>query len=251
MVQDTIRSAAQDGRLLFNGWAMLGSAHAVEVYGQAGWDTITLDMQHGAIGHESMVACLTAAQVAGLPGLVRVADNNPGLIGAALDGGAQGVICPMINSGADAERLIDAVKYPPRGKRSWGPYRAKPLIEGNYFEGANGWTVACAQIETGEALENINDILAVDGLDMVLAGPNDLAITLTGAPDIFAAEVVDALDLILKKAKEASVMTAVFANDIDFARPLSAAGWDMLTVGTDGGLLGAAAGDVIAQLRRD
>ncbi len=249
MVQDLIRDAARDKRLLFNSWVMLGSAHAVEVLGQAGWDTVTLDMQHGAIGHEAMVACLTAAQVAGMPALARVADNNPGLIGAALDGGAQGVICPMVNSGEDAERLIDAVKYPPRGKRSWGPYRAKPMIEGDYFEGANGWTVACAQIETGEALENIDDILATDGLDMVLAGPNDLAITLTGTPNIFAAEVVDALDLILKKAREASVMAAVFANNIDFARPLSTAGWDLLTVGTDGGLLAAAASDVITQLR--
>ena len=249
MAKDLIRAGVGAGRQLLNAWAGLGSAHIVELYGHAGWDVVTLDQQHGTIGQETMVACLTAAQAVGLPGLVRIAENNAGLIGAALDGGAQGVICPMVNTGDDAEQLVASVKYPPRGKRSWGPYRAKPLIEGDYFSQANDWTIACAQIETDEALANIDDILKCDSLDMVLAGPNDLAITLTGAPNIRAAEVNDALDLILKKAKEARVMTAVFANDQDFAKPLREAGWDLLTVGTDNSLLAAVIADVAAQFK--
>ncbi len=249
MATDVFRSAARDGRLLFNGWAMLGAIHAIDAFGQAGWDVVTLDMQHGAIGHGAMVACLTAARAARLPALVRVAENASGLIGAALDGGAQGVICPMVNDAGDAERLVKSVKYPPRGQRSWGPYGAKALLEGDYFAAANGWTVACAQIETDEALGNIDGILATPDLDMVLAGPNDLAIALTGAPDIRAPAVANALDLILNKAKEADVMSAVFANDLEFARPLSQAGWTMLTVGTDGGLLTAAAAGVLKQLK--
>ena len=249
MADDIIRAAARDGRQLLNAWAGLGSSHAIELFGHAGWDVITLDQQHGTIGQNVMVACLTAAQAVGLPALVRIAENNMALIGAALDGGAQGVICPMVNTGGDAEHLIECVKYPPRGKRSWGPYRAKPLIEGDYFAQANDWTIACAQIETRQALENIDDILGIDGLDMVLAGPNDLAITLTGAPNIRAPEVIDALELIVKKAKEADVMTAVFANDQDYALAQREAGWTLLTVGTDTSLLAAAAGDIVAQFK--
>ena len=94
-----------------------------------------------------MVACLTAAKAARLLTLVRVAENDQGLIGRALDAGAQGVVCPLINSAADAERFVRAVKYPPRGNRSWGPYRAQLNLSGDYVSQANAWTIACPQIE--------------------------------------------------------------------------------------------------------
>jgi 4-hydroxy-2-oxoheptanedioate aldolase len=100
-----------------------------------------------------MVGCLTAAKAAGLPALVSVADNDPGLIGRALDGGDQGVVCPLINSAEDAQRFVRAAKYPPRGTRSWRPYRAQFSIPGQYLAKANGWTIACPQIETKGALD--------------------------------------------------------------------------------------------------
>ena len=235
--------------MLISGWAVLGAAAAVEIYGEAGFDAVVLDQQHGAIGHGVLHSCLTAATAANLPALVRVADNRPDLIGIALDAGAQGVICPMINSAADARRLVEAVKYPPLGKRSWGPYRARAMVDDDYFAIGNSWTIACAQIETAEALENIDEILAVEGLDMVLAGPNDLGLTLTGKPDIHAEAVIAALATVVGKAEAAGLMSAVFANDITYAKARAGEGWTLLAASTDGGLLGAAAKDAVSALR--
>jgi hypothetical protein len=83
--------------------------------GKPAGESILIDQQHGLGGHDEMVACLTAAKAAGMPALVRVADNDAGLVGRALDAGAQGVVCPLINSAEDAEHFVRAVKYPPRG----------------------------------------------------------------------------------------------------------------------------------------
>ena len=130
-----------------------------------------------------------------MPTLVRVADNDPGLIGRALDAGAQGIVCPLINSAQDAERFVRAVKYPPRGNRSWGPYRAQLNIPGQYVPKANGWTIACPQIETKGALDELDDILSIDGVDMVCFGPNDLSAALTGRFNIHSIEVTEAMTL--------------------------------------------------------
>jgi 4-hydroxy-2-oxoheptanedioate aldolase len=101
-----------------------------------------IDQQHGLGGHDEMVGCLTASRAAGMPALVRVADNDQGLIGRALDAGAQGVVCPLIDSADDAERFVRAVKYPPRGRRSWGPYRAQLGVSGDYV-GQGEWLDNC------------------------------------------------------------------------------------------------------------
>lgn len=244
MSEDRIREAAKAGRTLYNAWLTLNSPFAVELIAKAGWDCVTIDQQHGLGGHSELVACLTAARAARLPALVRIAENDTGLIGRALDAGAQGVVCPLIDSAEDAARFIRAVKYPPQGIRSWGPYRARLEFEGDYFSAANGWTVACAQIETAGAMENLDEILALDGLDMICLGPNDLSVALTGALNIRAPEVIDAMTQVLRKAKERGVIALVFANDIEFARPAVAAGWDMVAIGSDASWLATTAAEI-------
>ena len=241
---DPLREKLALGTPLFDAWLSLGSAFVVEVVAEAGADVITIDQQHGIGGNTDLVAALTAARAAGVPALVRVAWNDMGLIGRALDAGAQGVICPMVNSADDARRLVDAVKYPPVGSRSWGPYRAR-LGLGDYFRDANGWTIACGQIETKQALGDLDAILSTPGLDMICAGPNDLAITLSGGrhADIRAPEVTAALDHLLSKCKEHGVIAMIFANDADYARPLIAAGWQIIAIANDVRWIGAAAAE--------
>jgi 4-hydroxy-2-oxoheptanedioate aldolase len=139
------------------------------------------------------------------------------------------------------------VKYPPRGLRSWGPYRVRLDYEGDYFTTANDWTIACPQIETKGALDQLDDILALDGVDMVCFGPNDLSVALTGRLDIHAPEVKEAMKLVLSKCREMSVMGLIFANDVDYAKPLVAAGWNIVAPGTDAGWFGKAA----AAMRRE
>jgi 4-hydroxy-2-oxoheptanedioate aldolase len=240
---DLIRDKLALGKPLFNAWLSLGAPFVVETVADAGADLVTIDQQHGIGGNAELVGCLTAARGANVPALVRVANNDVGLIGRALDAGAQGVICPMVNTPDDARRLVDAVKYPPHGSRSWGPYRAR-LGLGDYFRDANGWTIACGQIETKAALADLDAILATPGLDMICAGPNDLAITLSGGThaDIRAAEVVAALDHLLAKCREHSVIATIFANDTDYARTLVASGWQIIAIANDVRWIGAAAG---------
>lgn len=250
MSEDLFRTAHAGRRQLFMAWVTLGLPYVVEQMAETGYDVVLIDQQHGLGGHAEMVNCLTAARAAGLPAVVRPVSNDPGLIGQALDAGAQGVVCPLIETAEDAEVAVRAVKYPPRGLRSWGPYRGKYMLEGDYFAKANDWTIACVQVETRGAMDNLDAIMAIDGLDMVLVGPNDLAAALTGRRDIHAAEVMDAIDLVLKKAREHSVMAAIFANDAEYARPLVKAGWDVITIGTDMGQMAGGARDALAAAKR-
>lgn len=244
MSEDRFRQAAKARRTLFNAWLTLNAPFAIELIAKAGWESVTIDQQHGLGGHSEMVGCLTAAKAARLPALVRVAENDLALIGRALDAGAQGVICPAIESADEAQHFVRAVKYPPQGVRSWGPYRARLEFEGDYFSAANGWTVACAQIETAGALDQLDAILQIRGLDMICLGPNDLSVALTGRLDIWAPEVLDAIGLVLRKCREHGVMAFIFANDLDFARPCIAAGWDMVAIGTEASWLAKAAADL-------
>jgi len=246
MPGDRFREAQKARRTLFNAWLTLNNPFLIELIGEAGWDCITIDQQHGLGGNEALVACLTAARACGLPAIVRVADNDPGLVGRALDAGAQGIMCPLINNVDEAEAFVRAVKYPPRGLRSWGPYRARLGHEGDYFTTANAFTIACPQIETKGALDQLDDILGLDGVDMVCFGPNDLSVALTGRPDIWAKEVQEAMTLVLRKARETSVMTLIFANDVAFAKPRVVEGWDVVAVGTDAGWFSGAAAATLA-----
>ena len=112
MREDRLRKAAKERRTLFNAWLTLNNPFLIELIGEAGWDCITIDQQHGLGGNEALLGCLTAARACGLPAIVRVAENSPGLIGRALDAGAQGIMCPLIGSVEDAEAFVQAVKYP-------------------------------------------------------------------------------------------------------------------------------------------
>lgn len=247
MREHRFRTAAKERRTLFNAWLTLNNPFLIELIGEAGWDCITIDQQHGLGGNEALLGCLTAARASDLPAIVRVANNDPGLIGRALDAGAQGIMCPMIETVEDADAFVRAVKYPPQGLRSWGPYRARLDYEGDYFTTANEWTIACPQIETKGALDQLDEILALEGVDMVCLGPNDLSVALTGRLDIWAPEVKEAMQLVLSKCREMSVISLIFANDADYAKLRVAEGWDIVAVGTDAGWFGKAAVEVKRQ----
>lgn len=224
-------------------WLGLGSSLVVETVADAGWPAVVIDQQHGAGGSTELLACLTAARAAHVPALVRVAHLDTGLIGRALDAGAQGIIVPMIDKGEDAARLVQAAKFPPMGGRSFGPYRAKLLVDGDYVEAANDWTIACGQIETRRAVENVDAICAVEGLDMICLGPNDLALSLSNGRhrDIRAKEVIDAIAHVHARATAAGVITFIFANDAEYGREMAAMGWQSLAIGTDANWLAAIA----------
>lgn len=241
----------QSGRPAVLSWLTISVPYVVELAASAGADAVLVDMQHGIAGKAELLASLTAAKASDCPALVRVPTLCPGRIGEVLDAGAQGVICPMINTAEDATRLVEAVKYPPLGARSYGPYRAKFMVEGDYFTSANRWTIACAQIETKQALNNLDAILQTDGLDMVLVGPNDLAISLSDGEnrDIQSSIVLEALDQILAACKKHGCTSALFANDSGYADAQLGKDWDLMAVGTDAAILSAGLNDVISRVK--
>ena len=241
------RALLTSERPVFMAWLSLGSPLAVEIAAEAGWPAVLSDQQHGLGGPTELVSCLTAARAAGAPAMVRVASLDDGLIGAALDAGAQGVMAPMIETAEQAAALVRAAKYPPNGQRSYGPYRARRLVEGDYFSQANSWTIACGQIETEAAVRNIDAICAVPGLDMICVGPNDLAISLSRGEsrDIRAPKVIDAIDHVHARATASGVVTTIFANDRAYAGDMATKGWRVISIGTDASWLASMASELL------
>ena len=198
-----IRAKLAGGKPLFNAWLSLGSPFAVELAAEAGCDLVTIDQQHGIGGHAEMLSCLMAATAGGVPALVRVAVNDSGLIGRALDAGAHGVICPMINTAEDAVAVrrvgeIPSARDAAASGRS-APGSPCPTISAPPTPGPS----PARRSRPATAIANLDAILATPGLDMVCAGPNDLALTLSGGAhtDIRAPEVIEALDVLLAKCE--------------------------------------------------
>ena len=239
MTFDVFRESLADGRSRLLAWATLGSPYFIELAGKNGWDAVLIDHQHGIGGMAELSACLMAARSVQLPALVRVASHDVAAIGRALDDGAQGIMLPMVNSADDAKAFVKAVKYPPLGQRSWGPYRGQFLMDTDYQANANGWSITCAQIETREALDNLDAILATEGLDMVLVGPNDLSVSLTDGAvrNIRESAVVKALEKILERTRAAGKIAGVYANDNDYAQQMMAAGWNFVAAGSETSML--------------
>lgn len=238
-----LRALIAAHRPVFNAWLTLGQPYVVEVAAEAGWQAVSIDLQHGLGDQPEMLSCLAAANGAGVPALVRVPAFDFGQIGRALDAGAQGVIVPMVETAEQAALIVEAVKYPPLGNRSFGPYRARMMVEGDYFAQANGWTIAGAQIETRAAIDHFDAILATPGLDLVYLGPNDLAISMSNGRErnLRAPEVLEAIDEVRRKAAARGIITAIFANEPDYAKMLAGQGWQVLSIGTDAGWLASAA----------
>ena len=158
-------------------WLATSDPAAAEPLGQLGYDYICLDLQHGLIGYESAVPVLQALSRSDSIPLTRAPWNEPGSIGKLLDAGAMGVIIPMVNDRDQAVQAVRSCRYPPHGARSWGPTRANPVLGGGYFDDANTQIACIPMIETREAVEHLDDILSVEGIDAVYVGPADLAVS--------------------------------------------------------------------------
>src|SRR4051794_27514385 len=176
----SLRARVHGGETVYGGWCLIPSPFLVEVVAAAGFDWICLDRQHGLIGYETMVAMLQA--VGGrAPVLVRAPWNEPDEIMRPLDAGAAGVIVPMVNTAAEAAAAVGACRYAPAGFRSWGPSRVS-LGNPDYTPtSANESTLCVIMVETVEAVANVEEIVAVPGVDAILIGPYDLALSWSGA----------------------------------------------------------------------
>ena len=231
-----IRRLWSDGQQVVNGWLAIPSGFAAELMSHAGYDSLTIDLQHGVQDYASMIACLQA--IGPMPALVRVPWNEPALVGKALDAGAVGVICPMVNTAEQAAAFVSHLRYPPLGQRSNGPIRAALRTPG-YQAGANADVLAIPMIETAEAVANLDAILAVPGVDAIYLGPSDLSISMGGpaALDHEDAAMLALYDRIITAAQRAGVKTGVHCIAPAYAARMRARGFDLVTVDSDAGLL--------------
>jgi len=160
MRENPLRRIWAEGRAAVNGWLAIPSSFSAETMAHQGWDSLTVDMQHGVVDYQTAVTMLAAISTTDVTPLVRVPWLDPGIIMKMLDAGAYGVICPMVNTVADAETLVGACRYPPAGRRSFGPIRALLYAGADYPKHANETVIAFAMIETQEALDNLDQQIA-------------------------------------------------------------------------------------------
>ena len=252
MRENTLKSIWARGEAVVNGWLSIPSAFSAEVMAHQGFDSLTVDMQHGVVDYQVAVSMLQAISTTPVMPLARVPWNDPARLMKILDAGAYGVICPMINTRAEAEALVQACKYPPRGYRSWGPVRASIYAGADYGDHANDDIVVMPMIETALALKNLDEILSVPGVDAVYVGPSDLSLALGCKPrlDQTDAPVVEAQQRILEACKRHGVIAGIHNATAAYSLKMVAAGYQFVTLASDGRFLALKAAEEVALVRK-
>jgi 4-hydroxy-2-oxoheptanedioate aldolase len=252
MRPNTVREIWARGDAVVNGWLSIPSAFSAEVMAHQGFDSLTVDMQHGVIDYQVAVTMLQAISTTPVIPLARVPWNDPARLMKILDAGAYGVICPMVNTRDEAEALVQACRYPPRGHRSWGPVRASIYAGGDYGDHANEEIIVMPMIETAEALKNLDAILSVPGIDAVYVGPSDLSLAMGYKPrlDQTDAGVVDAQGRIVEACRRHGVVAGIHNATAAYALKMVAAGYQFVTLASDGRFLAARAADEVAVVRK-
>jgi 4-hydroxy-2-oxoheptanedioate aldolase len=245
MRANRIRELWADGKPALNCWITLPGTLAAEMLAHQGWDSLTVDLQHGQSDFASMCAMFAAISTTNTVPLMRVAWNMPGDVMRALDAGAYGVICPNIDSVEECRRFVGACRYPPHGYRSFGPKRGLLYGGSDYVLHANDTVLAIVQIETLQGLEQVDEIAKVEGLDMLYVGPSDLGLALGREAKQNQTDpvVMDAVDRILEAARRAGLKAGMHCSGADYARKMIAKGFDFVTVISDENLLARGAAE--------
>jgi 4-hydroxy-2-oxoheptanedioate aldolase len=249
---NTLRQIWARGEAVVNGWLSIPSAFSAEVMAHQGFDSLTVDMQHGVIDYQDAVTMLQAIATTPVMPLARVPWNDPARLMKILDAGAYGVICPMINTREEAEALVAACKYPPRGHRSWGPVRASLYAGADYGDHANEDLIVMPMIETAEALKNLDAILTVPGVDAVYVGPSDLSLALGCKPRLDQTDppVVEAQQRIVEACKRHGVVAGIHNSTAAYALTMVAIGYQFVTLASDSRFLAARAAEEVGVVRK-
>ncbi|MDZ4281362.1 MAG: aldolase/citrate lyase family protein [Hydrogenophaga sp.] len=251
MRPNRLREIWAAGGAVVNGWLAIPNSFSAETMAHQGWDSLTIDLQHGVVDYQAMVPMLQAISTTDTVPVVRVPWLEPGILMKTLDAGAYGVICPMVNTREDAQKLVAYTHYAPRGTRSFGPVRALLYGGANYPQHANDTIVTFAMIETAQALDNLDDILSVPGLDAIYIGPSDLSLALGCTPtfDNLDPKAAQAVEHILARAKAHGLVAGIHNGSTEAALKRIAMGFQFVTVSSDARLMAAGAQQVMASMR--
>ena len=252
MRKNKLKQMFKEGKPIINGWLQIPSSFSAEVMANQGWDSCTIDMQHGVVDYPDALNMLQAISTTNATPLARVNWNEPGQIMKILDAGCYGVICPMVSNRKEAENFIQACLYPPKGYRSFGPVRALLYGGTDYPKQANTEILKLAMIETKEALEKLDEILDTPNLDGIYIGPADLSLALGEEPGFDRPESTKAYKEILKileAAKKRNLLAGIHNGGFEYAQKMISKGFNLVTIGSDQRFLSSGAKTVIEKIK--
>jgi 4-hydroxy-2-oxoheptanedioate aldolase len=255
--KNTLKEFWARGEATLNGWCSIPCSFTAEIMAHQGFDSITIDMQHGLVDYQVAVTMLQAISTTSVIPLTRVPWNDPAWVMKILDAGSYGVICPMINTPEDAESLVAACKYPPRGFRSFGPIRAKYYGGGgihgggDYHNFADEETLVIPQIETRQAINNLDAILEVPGISAIYIGPSDLSMALGKEPRKGQSDpdVVKAKRTILDAARRHGIPAGIHTNSAEVAAEMIKQGFLFTSLQSDDRFLMSRAKEEVESVR--
>lgn len=242
-----LRARWRRGEATFGGWCSIADPFVTEIMARSGFDWVCLDMQHGLIDMTALVPMLLATDAAGIPAFVRVPQALDSWTPRALDLGAAGVIVPMVESAAQAREIVASARYAPLGSRSWGPTRALIRLPAYTAASANSSTLLVLMVETARGIENVEEIMAVPGVDAVFIGPADLAVSQGFPPQGSAAATSELIARVIRGGRTCGVPTGVFCQDEGEVGAYVAEGVSMIALMSDARLLKASAASLLSR----
>ena len=253
MRKNKLKQIFSEGKAVVNGWLQIPSSYSAEVMAHQGWDSLTIDMQHGVIDYPNALQMLQAISTTDVVPMARVNWNEPGQIMKILDAGSYGVICPMVNNREEAEKFVQACLYPPKGYRSLGPIRGLLYGGSDYAKHADKEILKLAMIETKEALDKLDKIMSTPGLDGIYIGPADLSLAIGTEPGFDkekSSPAFSVIENILKHAKKNNIVAGIHNITPEYAAKMIEMGFQLVTVGTDQGYMSAGAKSVLEKLKK-
>ncbi len=233
------------GDTALGAWMMMRDPLVAMMAANLDYDYLCIDMQHGLHGYADVLAGLQATARSTVTPIARTPANEPGVVGRLLDGGALGIIFPMINNREQAEQAVSSCRFAPEGSRSMGPVGAMTLHGADYFPRSNEEVAVIPMIETAEAVSNLDDILSVPGVAAAYVGPSDLSLTLGLPPGLDSddAKFTEAIDAVIAGCRNHGVVPGIHCSP-ELAGKRHEQGFRMLSVGHD-------FGPMMAALRKD
>lgn len=251
MRENTVLRKLEKGKPSIGSWLTLDSSLAAGIMARAGFDWLMIDTEHGTMDYQGMLTAIQATLSTPTIPLVRVAWNDGALIKRALDAGAMGILVPMVMSAEEAKMAVEAVRFPPKGRRSFGGLAVQVFYGDDYFLQADREILLAVQIEHIEAVPQTEEICQVEGVDLIFIGPNDLASSmgLLGTPFKENPRWREAVERVLRVASEAGKPVGIHAVSPEEVKYYIRQGFRFLALSTDAQFLRKALGECLASLK--
>ncbi len=252
MRKNKLKKIFSEGKAVVNGWLQIPNSFSAEVMAHQGWDSLTIDMQHGAIDYPNALQMLQGISTTDVVPMARVNWNEPGQIMKILDAGVYGIICPMVSNRKEAEKFVQACLYPPKGYRSFGPIRGLLYGGPDYGKHANTEILKFAMIETKESLDKLDEIMSTPGLDGIYIGPADLSLAIGAEPGFDKEEKDPTYPVIMKileHAKKNKIIPGIHNATPEYAEKMIKKGFQLVTVASDQRFMSSGAKTVLEKLK--